>query len=125
MNELDRRIAEALRKEDAELFQDAGESPGVLDMLFETFRGKHRWLNMLGAIWMVVFLVLAAAAAAAFFRAEATRDMLLWSSACILCVAAVAMLKVWYWMEIQRIAVMREIKRVELQIAQLAARLGT
>ncbi|MEE8169622.1 MAG: DUF6768 family protein [Phycisphaerae bacterium] len=37
--------------------------------------------------------------------------------------SAVAMLKIWYWMEMQRIVVMREIKRVELQIARLAARI--
>jgi hypothetical protein len=33
------------------------------------------------------------------------------------------MLKVWYWIEMQRIVVMREIKRVELQIARLSARI--
>jgi len=123
MNELDKRITEALRKEDAELFQEIGEEPGIFDMLLETFRGKHRWLNMLGAIWTLAFLVLGIASAVAFFRTDTTREMLMWSSACILCALAVALLKVWYWMEMQRIVVMREIKRVELQIARLAARL--
>jgi hypothetical protein len=47
----------------------------------------------------------------------------MWATACIMCTAAVALLKTWYWMEMQRIVVMREIKRVELQIARLATRL--
>lgn len=123
MNELDKKITEALRKEDAELFQDLGEEPGVFEMLFETFRGKHRWLNVLGAALTVVFLGLGVASAIAFFRADATRDLIMWASACILCALLVAMLKVWYWMEMQRMVVMREIKRVELQIARLAGRL--
>ena len=123
MNELDKKIAEAMRKEDAELFQEVGSEPGVFEMLFETFRGKHRWLNMLGAVWTLIFLGLGIASAVAFFRADATRDLLMWASACILCMSAVAMLKIWYWMEMQRIVVMREIKRVELQIALLAARI--
>ena len=123
MKELDKNIAEALRREDADLFAEVGDEPSVFDMLLETFRGKHRWLNLLGAFWTLVFLVLGIAAAIAFFQAKATREMLMWASACTLCMLAVALLKVWFWMEMQRIALMREIKRVELQIACLATRL--
>ncbi|MEE8170681.1 MAG: DUF6768 family protein, partial [Phycisphaerae bacterium] len=68
MNELDKRIVEAMRKEDAELFQEVGSEPGVFEMLFETFRGKRRWLNILGAVWTLIFLVLGIASAVAFFR---------------------------------------------------------
>ena len=123
MKELDNRIAEALRREDAELFHEMSDEPGLSEMILETFRGKRRWLNMLGAIWMVIFLVLGVSSAVAFFRAESTRDLVMWASACILCAMAVAILKIWYWMEMQRMIVMREIKRVELQIARLATRL--
>jgi hypothetical protein len=123
MKELDKKITEALRTEDAELFRDIGDEPGVFEMLLKTFRGKRRWLNILGAIWTLIFLVLGIASATAFFRAEATRDLVMWATACIMCTAAVALLKTWYWMEMQRIVVMREIKRVELQIARLATRL--
>lgn len=123
MKELDRKIAEALRGEDADLFAEMGDEPGVFETLLETFRGRHRWLNLLGALGTFALLGLGVAAAVAFFRADATREMLMWAAACILCMSAVALMKVWYWMEMQRVAVVREIKRVELQIARLAARL--
>lgn len=123
MNELDKKIREALSAEDAELFKEMGDEPGVFEMLLETFRGRNRWMNLLGAVWTLIFLALGIASAVAFFRSQTTRDLVLWASACVLCLSAVALLKVWYWMEMQRIAVMREIKRVELQIARLAARL--
>jgi len=123
MQDLDKKIVEALRAEDAELFREAGDEPGVFEMLLDTFRGKRRWLNMLGVVVTLTFLALGIASAVAFFRADATRDLVLWAAACMLCLSAVAMLKVWYWMELQRIVVMREIKRVELQIARLAARI--
>ena len=35
--------------------------------------------------------------------------------------ACSTMIKVWFWMEIQKNAIVREIKRVELQVANLAA----
>ena len=123
MSERDMKIREALRKEDAELFQEIGEEPGIFEIVFETFRGRRRWLNVLGAACTVTFLAFGIVSAVAFFRAEATRDVVMWAAACVMCMSAVAMLKVWYWMELQRIVVMREIKRVELQIARLAARI--
>lgn len=123
MSELDSKIREALQKEDAELFQEVGEEPGIFEMLIETFRGRHRWLNMVAAALTLLFLASGIVSAVAFFRAKETRDVVMWAAACVTCLAAVAMLKVWYWLELQRIVVMREIKRVELQIARLAARI--
>ena len=123
MNELDKKIQEALRAEDAELFKDFAEEPSVFEMLMETCRGRHRWLNILGAFWTLVFLVLGVVAAVKFFSAEGTRDIVMWAAACIVCVSAVSMLKIWYFLEINKNATTREIKRLELQIARLAARI--
>ena len=123
MNELDKEIQEALRAEDAELFKDYAEEPSVFEMLMETCRGRHRWLNILGAFWTLVFLVLGIVAAVKFFSAEGTRDIVMWAAACIVCVSAVSMLKIWYFLEMNKNAVTREIKRLELQIARLAARI--
>ncbi len=124
MSDLDEKITRALRNEEADLSRTLGEEPGIFELLLETFRGKRRWLNLLGAIWTLVFLVLGVISAVKFFRADATREMLAWALACVLCMLTVAMLKIWYWMELQRIVMMREIKRVELQISRLAQRLG-
>ena len=123
MNELDKKIQEALRAEDAELFKDFADEPSVFEMLVETCRGRHRWLNILGAFWTLVFLVLGIVAAVKFFSAEGTRDIVMWAAACIVCVSAVSMLKIWYFLEMNKNAVTREIKRLELQIARLAGRI--
>ena len=123
MNELDKKIQEALRKEDAELFGDLGGEPSMLEMVMETFRGRYRWLSVLGVFWSVVFMVLGVLSAIKFFNAEASRDMLLWAAACVVCISGVSMMKVWYWMELNKNAVTREIKRLEWQIARLASRI--
>ena len=47
----------------------------------------------------------------------------MWAAACIVCVSAVSMLKIWYFLEMNKNAVTREIKRLELQIARLAGRI--
>lgn len=123
MNDLDRKIREALRKEDAELFEELGDEPSLFDMAMEIFRGRNRWLTLLTAFWGVVFMVLGVLSAFRFFNAEETRDMLMWAVAFVFCMGAVSMMKIWSWMEINRNFVTREIKRVELQIARLAGRI--
>ncbi len=123
MNELDRKIQEALHKEDAELFEGFGGEQSLLEMVADTFRGKHRWLVAMMVFWKLVFFVLAVLTAVKFFHADTTRDIVMWATACILCMSAVSMLKLWYFLEMNKNALTREIKRLELQIARLAARI--
>ncbi len=123
MNELDKKIQEALRKEDADLFEEFGGEPSMYEMVMETFRGKYRWMAMVAVFYSIVFIGLFIFAAVKFFDAEATREMLMWAALCIVCWFAVFMMKVWYWMELNKNALTREIKRLELQIARLAGRI--
>ena len=45
---------------------------------------------------------------------------MMWGAGAGLAVAGLALIKVWFWMEIQKNAIVRELKRVELQVANLA-----
>ena len=123
MKDIDDQIKKALRAEDARVYEEFEVEPSVFDTLMETMRGRHRWLNILGAFWTLVFLVLAVLSAVQFFGAAETRDLILWASCCVICFSAVSMFKIWYFMEMQKVALTREIKRLELQIARLAGRM--
>ena len=123
MNELDKKIREALSKEDAEFYKDFGDEPSMFEMAMETFRGKYRWMVIVAVFWTLVFIVVFILAAIRFLNADSTRDMLMWGAACVVCWFAIFMMKVWYWMELNKNALTREIKRLELQIARLAARI--
>ena len=123
MNELDRKIREALRQEDAELFESFGGEQSMLEMVADVFRSRHRWLVVITMFWMVVIFVFAIVAGVRFFGADATRDQVMWAAACVICLSAVSLLKTWFWMEMNKNALTREIKRLELQIARLAGRI--
>ena len=123
MKEIDRKIREALQAQDAELFDEIGGEPAVHEMVIDSFRGRLRWLVVLAAVWGAVILALAVVCAVQFFRADTVREMLAWATGCVLCVVYVMAMKVWYWMELNKNAVTREVKRLELEIARLAARL--
>ena len=59
-----------------------------------------------------------------FFRVDSTREMIAWAIGFMFGQLATAMLKMWYFMELNKNSLTREIKRVELQIARLSRRIG-
>ena len=83
MNELDKKIREALLQEYAEALKDFDGEPSIFEMLTDTFRGRHRWLNVLGGLFTLVFLGLAIYSAIQFFNVDSQRDLIrdldLWS----------------------------------------------
>lgn len=123
MNELDKKIREALQGEDAEWIKQFDEEPSIFEMLLETFCGRRRWLIFLTLVIILVFFALAIFCAVRFFNAIETREMIMWAGASIFFISGVSMMKVWYWMELNKNALTREIKRLELQIARLANRI--
>ena len=120
MTNLDAKIRDALKAEDAELF---GDEPGLPAMVAESFRSKNRWLVWVVWVSIVIFTGIAGWTAYGFFTTETLGAKLEWGLIVALAMLSVVMLEQWYWMELQKNNVVREVKRVELQIARLADRL--
>ena len=55
-----------------------------------------------------------------FVHAPDLADMLRWGAASALAFAGVALVKVWFWLELQKNTIVRELKKLELQVASLA-----
>ena len=124
MNELDRAIRQSLSAEDAELLDRLGADQALHRQVLATFEGQLRWVNVAG--WFAGFLLFGAACVMAwrFLHARELEEMLRWGAASTLAFAGLALVKVWFWMELQKNAIMREVKRLELQVASLAAQLN-
>ena len=87
---------------------------------------KHPRKQEGAALFVVLMLVLFVGALLAgirFFGSDDVPTMLRWGAVAWLCWFAVGFLKLWTWLEMERFAVVREIKRLELQVANLSARL--
>ena len=123
MKDMDKKLAEALRVDDEALFGVEADEQSLFANMVDTFRGRRRWFVMMVWFWAFIAAVLMFGGAIMFFRVESESDKLMWALACILGMVANGMLKTWYWMEMNRASVLREIKRVELQIARLAERI--
>lgn len=124
MDDFERKIAQALRADEAAEYQRLDPDLPPWEMVFETFKGRNRWLNIVTAVWAFVFFVAAVFCFVRFFGADEVRAALAWGLGGVLLMLAVSFLKMWWWMEMQKNSIIREVKRVELQLASLARSLS-
>ncbi len=118
MNSFDDDIHDALKADDAAL-KSAGDE-GMIQQVTATFRSRMRVWVVISWVATLFWTGVAAWAAVAFFRAQDTRGWIMHASIFLAACMAVAMLKLWYLMELNRNTHTREIKRVEMQVARLA-----
>ena len=112
MSDLDDKIREALADtaEREELFVEKS----LMAEAVAPFRGKRRWVNVVGLCYGVAGFGIAIWGGYRFYYAEDTRAQILWAGVCMLGVLLNAFLKVFFWMEMHSNRILREVKRVEL-----------
>lgn len=121
-DEFDQVLREALSEEEKKLWDDLVD-PSPLQLVTDVFRTRTRWLMALGFVAGAAFMVLGVMALMRFLEAEETLVALRWSVGFFVCMWGLWAVKVWSWMEMQRNALTREIKRLELQVVHLGAEL--
>jgi hypothetical protein len=119
MESIDERIQKAFSSEDRAFLEQMNADGSFYRDLSDMFRGHMRWLNVLA--WCLALALFAVAVVCGWQFATQTdpRSMQLWGLGTLLAFIALGMIKLWFWMELQKTVVVREIKRVELQIASL------
>lgn len=117
--EIDQIIKESLTKEEAQFYDDLDEQ-NLIQMFGGLFKTKQSWLiitmNIVNLIAFGVFVY----CLVQFINTNETNELILWALAGGLCWSTMIMIKVFSWMQMDKNALLREMKRLELQIAALA-----
>jgi heme/copper-type cytochrome/quinol oxidase subunit 1 len=88
------------------------------------FSGKNSWLVIVMSIVQVVFFGFFIYCAIQFFNVVQTNDLIKWGIFGTLSLMASSMLKIFSWMQMDKKAIIREIKRLELQVSSLAGKIA-
>jgi hypothetical protein len=121
MESIDERIRKALSSEDRVFLEQLDSSGSLYGDIAATFRGHMRWLNALAWSFGLILFVVAVACGWQFVTQTDLRSMQLWGAGAMLSALGLGLIKLWFLMEVQKSAIVREIKRVELQVASLTA----
>ncbi len=122
MSNLDQAVRDALSKEDAEFLARFEDHSTPVDEVLDTFRSRWGAMNLFAAI--ITFGVFGVFVYCVWnmFTVTDVRETVIWTAGALWAAIAVAMLKMYFWMEMNKNVVLREVKRLELQIARLASK---
>ena len=112
---IDEIIKKTLSEEEARFYDELDEQ-NLLQMVGGLFSGKLKWIIVLMNVVMVAVFVLLVYCMVKFFQTDDIGTMLRWLAISAICLMAIGMLKLFAWMQINKNVLLREIKRLELQL---------
>lgn len=117
MSKLDKMIEEALSAEDRAVLSRFGEQ-GLLGEIGGLFSGKMGWWVALTMLVQVALFAAGLYAAAQFLTLDDPVRVMRWGVAAAVWFMAMGVIKLMHWQQMQANRILREVKRLELQMAR-------
>lgn len=123
MTNLDDKILNAIAEEHTASNKDYTKELGLFGLIRESFKGSLKWIVVLAFILIFIFIGLTIYCGYNFFYATDMAIKLNWMAAGLATLIITAILRLWYFIELNRIAIKRDVKRVELQVSLLVKKI--
>jgi hypothetical protein len=123
MEDIDQLIKETLTREEAKFYDELDEQ-NIFQMVLGVFTGKNKWIMYIMNIMTIIFFGLFVYCTIQFFNTDVTNELIKWGIGGFALLMAVSMMKIFVWMQMDKNAIMREMKRLELQVSSLSGKLS-
>lgn len=120
--DIDRLIKNALTEEEAKFYDELDEQT-FFGMLGGVFTGKLKWLLILmNSVTVFAFIGLIYCIMQ-FVDTDVTNELIKWGILGMFFMLMMSMIKLFVWLQMDKNSLLREIKRIELQLAALSSKL--
>jgi len=119
--EIDKLIKQALTEEEAAFYDELDEQ-NIFQKFGTVHKGKTGWLATVMTIFNVLVFVVLIYCIVQFLNTEITNDLIKWACAGFLCMIFMSMIKLYVWMQMDKNDILRELKRLELQVSSAASK---
>lgn len=124
MSKLDNAIQQALTEEDKEFLARFEKEPNSLVQMAGVFSGPLAWIYVAFIAAAVILAPIGIYCGYQFFTATELRPLLYWGFGVTAILIVLSVVRLVFFMQISTNRMLREIKRLELQLARMAARAG-
>lgn len=116
MSDIDSKIRDALSQDEKRMIAELQEQVGFFDMLGMALRGKQAWLTWY--MWILGLFVFAIGVYffMQFLGSDDIKTSLAWVLGINICLSVMITIKVIGFTQMQKLELMREIKRLELRL---------
>ena len=98
---------------------DDSKEDTYFSMVRDCFSKKMRWFKINFYLWSIFFMAVTIISAIQFFRTNQTKFQIMYAAIFICCSLSIGFMKIMAFVMIIRHNIKREIKRLELRIAEL------
>ncbi len=116
---IDSLIKDALSEEEATYYAKLDEQNYIVQY-GQLFKGKQGWLTAIITIAIFGLFATVIYGFIQFDSATETKDQIFYAIIIMMAFFSIAILKIWNWMQMDKYSVLREMKRLELQVSILA-----
>ncbi len=119
--EIDKLIKETLSQEEAK-FYDELEQQTIFEMVIGLFQGKNKWVMFLMNFMTLIFFGMFVYCVVQFFNTTEINELIKWGIGGLIFLFGVSMIKIFAWMQMDKNAILRELKRLELLITSASTK---
>ncbi len=114
--EIDEMIKKALSQEEARFYEELDEQDLSAQFL-GLYKGKLKWITLYATIMQLAMTVVMFYCIYQFFMVDTVKELVFWGFCGLFMGFSVSMIKVFHWMQMNKNSIVREIKRIELQMS--------
>jgi len=119
MTNIDERISAGLSADDQAFLNDLESGQGLFEQVGATFSGPMKFWVGFAFVFSFAMFAVSVFGLYQMFQAETVKLTILWSMAALFGMIGVSMLKMWFWMRMNHLVVLKQLKLIELRLTQL------
>ena len=108
-----------MSKEEAKFYEEL-EELSLFRKMGKVFTGKNAWIIVLMNLISLIFLAIFFYCVVQFFKTDVTNELILYGTVALFSTLYISMIKIYFWQQMLKNDLYREMKRLELQIAALS-----
>ncbi len=120
MTDIDRRISDSLDADDRAFLASLDEGRGLFLQIGDTLGGPLAGWTRLAAASSIAVTLGAVFAAWQLLTVQDTRALVLWAVAVLAALLVQGFIKLWFFSRMNMLAILREVRRLHVQVALLA-----
>lgn len=109
-------LKRSLSQQEKDAIDELGNQAGLMQLLSMSLHGKQAWMTWYMWIMGLAIFGLGLYCLFQFLGTDDIKTALAWMLGIQACISIIVVIKVLAWLQMQKLELMREIKRIELQL---------